>query len=434
MTNNLMKKTMILAAALLACQGATANSFSENFEKNFADSTLRIDYIEAGNNNESHIFLAGQKKMNGWAGRRHNLSRVPYEGNGTVTVCDSLTGDTIYRQSFSTLFREWQDTDEARTTSRSFENSMLVPLPRRAALITTELLDNRHRRVASNTHLYSPADILVAPVVNPDPAPWHYIHRGGDPKKAIDIAILAEGFTPDEMEAFNAKAAETVEALFSHSPFKDRRNDFNIAVVETPSRDSGVSVPRDNDWKETAFGSAFDTFYSDRYLTSARVFDIMDAAAHVPFEHIIILANSDTYGGGGIYNSYELNTTGHDQFRPVVVHEFGHSFGGLADEYFYEDDVMEDSYPLDIEPWEPNITTLVDFKSKWELLLKEGTPVPTPESDADKYPTGVYEGGGYSFKGVYRPADHCRMRDNFAPDFCKACAAAINRLIDFYTK
>ena len=103
-------------------------------------------------------------------------------------------------------------------------------------------------------------------------------------------------------------------------------------------------------------------------------------------------------------------------------------------EYFYEDDVMEDSYPLDVEPWEPNITTLVDFKSKWELLLKEGTPVPTPESDADKYPTGVYEGGGYSFKGVYRPADHCRMRDNFAPDFCKACAAAINRLIDFYTK
>ena len=418
--------------ALLLAQGAAASVVSEEFSRNFADSTLRIDCIVAGNDSVSQVFLARQKKLKGWAGRRHNLAEIPYVGNGIVTVCDSLSGDTIYRHSFSTLFREWQSTDEARTTSKAFENSFLVPLPRRAALITVELLDNRHERVASNTHLFSPDDILVEPAHNPAPAPYHYIHRGADPEKAIDIAILAEGFKADEMGAFNAKALEAMEALFSHEPFKSRREDFNIVVVETPSVDSGMSVPRENNWKNTAFNSNFDTFYSDRYLTTGNVFRIMDSIDHVPYEHIIILANSDVYGGGGIYNSYTLTTTGHDRFRPVVVHEFGHSFGGLADEYFYEGDVMEDSYPFDVEPWEPNITTLVDFDSKWKPLLKEGTPVPTPVEKAKKYPVGVYEGGGYSFKNIYRPADHCRMRDNDTPDFCPACRRAIDTLIDFY--
>ena len=423
-----MRKIVLIAICAVCAAGLSARGFEEAF----ADSTLRVDYIVGGDAATSHILLAKQKKFAGWAGRRHNLDKVPYIGNGTVTVCDSLTGDTLYRQSFSTLFQEWQATDEAKSTQRSFEASFLVPLPRRAALITTELLDNRHRTVASNTHLYSPADILVSQANNPNPAPFHYIHRGGEPEKAIDVAILAEGFTSEQMPQFNAKAREAMDALFSHEPFASHKDDFNIVVVETPSVDSCMSVPRRNEWRSTAFGSQFDTFYSDRYLTSGNVFDIFDAAEHVPFEHLIILANSDVYGGGGIYNAYTLTTTGHDKFRPVVVHEFGHSFGGLADEYFYDGDVMEDSYPTDVEPWEPNITTLVDFDSKWEPMLKKGTPIPTPIDEAERYPTGVYEGGAYSSKGVYRPADHCRMRDNDTPGFCPACQDAITRLIEFY--
>ncbi|MDE6430560.1 MAG: M64 family metallopeptidase, partial [Duncaniella sp.] len=159
--------------------------------------------------------------------------------------------------------------------------------------------------------------------------------------------------------------------------------------------------------------------------------DIHNAISGIPYEHIIILANTDEYGGGGIYNSYTLTTARHKNFRPVVVHEFGHSFGGLADEYFYEQE-QEESYPLDVEPWEPNITTLVDFDSKWKHLVKEETPVPTPEKSAAIYPVGVYEGGGYTFKGVYRPADRCRMRDNDWPVFCPACEEALANLIDFY--
>lgn len=157
--------------------------------------------------------------------------------------------------------------------------------------------------------------------------------------------------------------------------------------------------------------------------------------AGIPYEHIIILANTHEYGGGGIYNHYTLTTAHNDNFEPVVVHEFGHSFGGLGDEYFYENDPLATStYPTDIEPWEPNLTTLNNFDSKWKHLLKKGTPIPTPIEQKDKYPLGVFEGGGYVFHGVFRPADDCRMRTNTCKDFCPACAHAIENIINFYTK
>ena len=152
----------------------------------------------------------------------------------------------------------------------------------------------------------------------------------------------------------------------------------------------------------------------------------------VDAEHIIVLANTDTYGGGGIYNSYTLTAAGNEFFEPVVVHEFGHSFGGLADEYFYENDVMSETYQLDVEPWEQNITTLVDFDSKWRDMLEAGTDIPTiPGISTAK--TGVFEGAAYSTKGIYRPADYCRMRTNDVDGFCSVCRRAIERLILYYT-
>ncbi len=160
-----------------------------------------------------------------------------------------------------------------------------------------------------------------------------------------------------------------------------------------------------------------------------------NALAGIPYEHIIILANTDEYGGGGIYNSYTLTTARHPMFRPVVVHEFGHSFGGLGDEYFYETaDIFAETYPLDIEPWEQNITTLVEFAIKWSDMVTVGAPTRTAPDDADKYPVGVYEGGGYASKGVYRPVDVCRMRNNTVKAFCPVCQRAITRMIEFYCK
>lgn len=423
-------KTYALPAALLMAATASAADFNTNF----ADSTLRIDYIMAGNATTSHVFLDRQTKSPQWAGRRHHLSELPYAGNGCITVVDSVSGDTIYRTSFSTLFNEWQSTPEAQETSRSFQNTFLVPLPRKTAKITIDMYNQRHDLVATNTHYYRPGDILVGRrAVKPNP--YKVIHQGGPSDKAIDVAILAEGYTEEEMPIFFEKAQAVVDAMFTHEPYKSRQADFNFIAVASPSESSGVSVPLKDDWKSTPFNSHFSTFYSDRYLTTNSVSLIHDALQGIPYEHIIVLANSPVYGGGGIYNSYTLTTANHDNFAPVVVHEFGHSFGGLADEYFYENEVMKDSYPTDVEPWEPNITTLTNFDDKkWGSLLAKDTPVPTPVELKEKYPAGVYEGAAYSFKGIYRPADECRMRNNTWPAFCPGCQLALTRLIDFYTK
>ena len=208
------------------------------------------------------------------------------------------------------------------------------------------------------------------------------------------------------------------KVLFSYEPFRSMKGKFNIVAVASPSTDSGVSVPREKSVERDGGSFYFRyLFYSDRYLTTSRGKSLSTMHWLVsPYEHIIILANTDVYGGGGIYNSYTLTTAHHPMFKPVVVHEFGHSFGGLADEYFYEDDVMTDTYPLDVEPWEQNISTQVNFASKWKDMLPSDTPIPTPIAERKKYPVGVYEGGGYSAKGIYRPAYDCRMKTNGYPD------------------
>ena len=179
------------------------------------------------------------------------------------------------------------------------------------------------------------------------------------------------------------------------------------------------------------------TFYSPRYLTSNSLHLIHDTLAGIDYEHLIILANTDTYGGGGIYNFYTLTTAHNPFFKPVVVHEFGHSFGALADEYFYEHgDVIDSMYQSNIEPWEQNITALVDFGSKWQDMLPKGTKIPTEATQEreESYTVGVYEGAGYLTKGLYRPSVVCRMRDNTATQFCPVCQRAIERIIIYNTE
>ena len=318
---------------------------------------------------------------------------------------------------------------------RSFENVYLLPFPKRLADVSVELLDNRGAVKARLRHRVDPSDILIRRTDSLPAAPHRYIARGGAPDDCIDVAIVAEGYTETEMEAFYADARAATEAIFAHEPFKSLKGRFNVVAVATPSAESGVSRPKQGSWRRTAFGSHFDTFYSDRYLTTLRLRTLHDALAGIPYEHIIILANTDQYGGGGIYNSYVLSSTRHAQFLPVVVHEFGHSFAALADEYAYDDEYSP-MYPDGIEPWEQNITTLTRFDAKWADLVPAGTPVPTPpvKSDDGRFSkVGLYEGAGYRSRGVYRPCTDCRMRTNTAPEFCPVCRRAIERLVRYYT-
>ena len=425
-----MKKHILFLLCLIAVSSTRAQVFADHF----ADKTLRVDYIFNGNASGQAICLNGLSALPTWAGRKHHLAELPLQGNGQIVMRNAASGKTIYTTSFSSLFQEWLETDEARNVTKGFENTFLLPYPLQPVEIEITLLDPRRNVRASMKHIVHPNDVLIEQKGNSHITPHKYLLHNDSPEKCIDVAILAEGYTLQEMQTFYEDADIACKSIFDHEPFKSMKKRFNVVAVASPSTDSGVSVPRLNEWKHTAFGSHFSTFYSDRYLTTSRVKAIHDALAGIPYEHIIILANTEEYGGGGIYNSYTLTTAHHPMFRPVVVHEFGHSFGGLADEYFYDNDVMTDTYPLDIEPWEQNISTQVDFAAKWKDMLSENTPVPTPAEVSENYPTGVYEGGGYSAKGIFRPAENCRMRTNEYPAFCPVCQRALRRIIEFYTE
>ena len=413
-----MRKVILLI--LFALTGTTIEA--QNFNEFFTDNTLRIDYTFAGNKQEQHIAVDQLNAIPKWYGKRQHLSELPVEGNGQITVRTHSTGKVIYRNSFSTLFQEWLSYDESKSISRSFENVFLVPMPKDTVEVTLELRDNRRQVMASLTHQVVPTDILIRHIGEKDVTPYITLQQAADTNRCIHLAFIAEGYTKDEMATFIKDADTAVEAMFEHEPFKSMRDRFNIIAVEAPSAESGTSEPAKGIWKNTALHSHFDTFYSDRYLTTLHLKDLHNWLAGTPYEHIIVLVNSSKYGGGGILNSYNLTSTHHLYYKPVVVHEFGHSFCGLADEYAYEQEDIP-MYPHDIEPWEPNITTKVDFAKKWQDMLHQ----------KDKA-IGLYEGAGYSLKGVYRAYPDCRMRTNQNPEFCKVCQRALIRLINFYTK
>ena len=401
--------------------------------------TLRLDYIFSGTDKTQEIALDEMYSFDGWAGRTVNMDKAPLRGNGQISLTDKASGQVLYVQSFSTLFQEWQTTEEATRVRKSFENVFLVPMPAARVVVKVELYNFRGGVSASLVHEVDPSDIMIRTI--PQEAAEHtYILKGGSPAECIDVAILAEGYTAEEMPVFYEDARKAVEAILSHDPFGQYKDSFNFVAVGLESEESGISEPGKGDWKNTALGSHFSTFYMDRYLTTLRIKNLHNRLAGIPYEHIIILANTDTYGGGGIYNSYTLTTAHHSAFAPVVVHEFGHSFAGLADEYYYDDQFVEYYYP-DCEPWEQNITTLYDFGSKWESQLPRTVAVPTPvpveqiwAEDGNGYPAlvGVYEGAGYQSKGVYRPYPDCRMKTNSPKAFCPVCQRAITNLIDFY--
>ena len=381
------------------------------------DQTLRVDYMFSGTDKSVEISLDELSRFDGWAGRRTNLTEVPVRGNGQICMTDVQTGDTLYRMSFSTLFQEWQTTEEATKVRKSFENVFLLPMPTTKAKVNVHLYDFFGNIVASLNHIVDPSDILIRQL-KPIAPEHRYLLKSGTPQEKIDVAIVAEGYTAEEMDMFYADAQTAMEAILKHEPFGQYRDRFNFVAVGLESHDSGVSVPGEGDWKDTALKAHFNTFYMDRYLTTLRLKNMHDKLCGVPYEHIVILANTDTYGGGGIYNSYTLTTAHHPAFKPVVVHEFGHSFAGLADEYYYDDQYVEYYYP-GTEPWEQNITTLADFESKWKDMLDAG--------EAE-----LLEGAGYQSKGVYRPAKDCRMHTNRPDSFCPVCQRAIARIIEFY--
>ena len=410
-----MKKLLIITTLIYCVICANAQRFDDYFD----DRTLRLDYSFSGNNTLTNIYVDELVSLPRWYGRRERLAELPLRGNGQITVRSKADSTVIYRHAFSTLFQEWLATDEAKHTQKSFENVFLIPFPKDTIDITVELYDYHDRTIASMTHTVVPTDILIRKAGERSVTPYDVLHPAADTTCCIRIAFVAEGYTADEMDLYLDHCRQAIGSLFRHEPFRSLQDRFNIIALKSASEESGTSEPSKGIWRNTALGSHFDTFYSDRYLTTLHLKRLHDVLAGTPYEHIIILVNTGHYGGGGIYNSYNLSYTGGKQFLPVVVHEFGHSFGGLGDEYAYGDD--DPMYFADTEPWEPNLTTRPTAPVKWDNLIQQGK-------------AGLVEGGGYLKKGVWRGCENCRMRTNEEPEFCPVCQQALTRLIDFYTK
>lgn len=424
-----MKTSCVFVLAMLLL-GGVCNAQNE-FDTFFVKKSLRIDFALTGNATTQQAAIQQLREEPVWGGPVKNLEDPFNYGGYYVNVYDAESGRKIYSRGFNTLFEEWRTTDQAKSETQAWNNSVSVPFPKKPVQIEICARD----KADMNFHpllkqLVDPKSIFI------DRSPLKKnkvveILSNGDSSNKADLVFLAEGYTEAEMDKFEADAKRFTKTLFDTPPFGKYKADFNVWAVCVPSQESGMDVSGDGVWKNTALNSGYYTFGIDRYLTSQDLKPIRDAVWDVPCDAIFILVNSDTYGGGGMYNFYAMSTANNELTSVVFVHEFGHSFAGLADEYFNSEVAYNDFYNLKYEPWEPNITTLVDFDKKWKDLLPKNTPVPTPLDDKFKDKTGVFEGGGYLSKGIYRPMDNCMMR-NYHP-FCPACQRGITQMINFLT-
>ena len=422
-----------LISFAIICLSLNFSVKAQSFSDFFTDKACRVDFHFCGNVRETAVFLDKIKQEPFWGGRRGHLSTDLNLGDFRFRVLDSLSNQQIYVDGFSALFHEWQSTSEAQKTSKSFEQTIQFPFPQHAVNLIIEKRIDFDKWQELFRYSLSPTDKLIQKTI-PKAVPIKIISKTATPTKAIDIAVIAEGYSANEQQKFYKDAQKLAENLLTHEPFTKYKNRINIYAVAATSEQSGISLSKESGWKNTVVGSHFYTFYEPRYLTTKNSFELRDLAALVPYDAIYVLANTSTYGGGGIYNFYALTAADNKLATQVTVHEFGHSFAGLADEYFYDKDVLDGTYDIKKEPWEPNITSLVQFDKKWKSELLPETVVPTPKIDSIKTKIGAFEGAGYLIKGMYRPCYDCRMRTNKAPEFCPVCKKAIERMTLFLTE
>jgi len=422
-----MKTKFILSLlSLILCVPAFAQI---DFNKYFENKTLRIDFALSGNAQTQSAAIIQLREEPVWGGPIKNLIDKFNYGGYYVNIYDKGSNKLIYSRGFNTLFEEWRTTKEAETETQSWTNCAVTPFPKSKVVVELTARDKKDMQFHSLLKMdVDPASIFIDRGKLKENKIYQ-IQNNGDSNEKVDLVFIAEGYTADQQEKFVADAKRFTEALFATSPYTSHRSDFNVWAVELVSEESGTDISGKGVFKNTALNTGYYTFGLDRYLTTRDIKSIRDAVWNVPCDAIFLLINASTYGGGGMYNFYAGGTADNERTPMVFTHEFGHSFAGLADEYFSSTVAYQDFYNLKYEPWEPNITTLVNFESKWKDLLPAGTPIPTPLTGQYKDKVGVFEGGGYISKGIYRPMDHCMMRD-YAP-FCPACSRAIVRMIDF---
>ncbi len=404
-----------------------------DFDKYFTDKVLRFDYMLAGNSQKTVVYPVGMKEEPFFGGSKTQLTDPFNYGNLKYEVFDAADNILIYSRGFCTLYQEWQSTAEAKVMERSFYEVATMPFPKNKVRFVLSMRGRNGLFSKLYETAVDPTDYFIRKE-KPVNVSFTKVYDAGDPATSVDLAFIAEGYTATEMGKFREDVKKMADILFAEAPFDEFKDKLNIYAVEAVSVESGTDIPGEKTFVNTALNSSFYTFDLDRYLTTQDIKSVNDYAAVVPHDNIIVLINSNKYGGGGVYNYYSGTTAGHQLSPKVFIHEFGHGFAGLADEYYSSEVAYEEFYPLNVEPWEPNITTMVNFDSKWKKLIAKETPIPTPAEEKYSNVTGLFEGGGYSAKGIFRSEQECRMKSNSPKGYCSVCRDAVKKMIEFYTK
>ena len=441
--------------------------------------TLRVDYYHTGNA-DTEIFSLDRvvREPLPWPGNMAQPIDHTLRGKYAFEVVDPESGDIAWSRSFSSIYGEWETTGEARQMNRTFHESVRFPDPDRPLDLVLKKRGADQLFAEVWRIRIDPADYLVHEEAAQYADKVVEIERNGDPATKVDLLLLGDGYTAEEHDDFIAKARELTEALFATSPFRERRSDFNVWALAPPAARSGVSRPSTRTYRETPFGATYDAFRSERYVLTYENKAWRSIASSAPYDFVEILTNTEVYGGGGIYGLYSTAAANSEWAPYLFIHEFGHHFAGLADEY-YTSSVSYEAPDTIVEPYEPNVTALLNPEDlKWRHLVEPDTPVPTPwpkeayeehslayqerrrKMREDNVPEaemnalfrrnqeivegmfsraehrdeiGAFEGANYQAEGFFRSELNCIMftRSTF---FCKVCADAIEEVIDEYTK
>ncbi|MFC1725201.1 M64 family metallopeptidase [candidate division KSB1 bacterium] len=407
-----------------------------NFDNYFINKTMRFDFFHTGTRNSEIISFDKIKMEPYWSGSKNDLIDKTNFGKYIFKIFDVESNQLLFSQGFCSVFGEWQTTTEAvYNLTRTFHESVLFPFPKKKVKLEIYTRDKANYFKSIYYRIIDPDWILIKKDIKYTNFKVVDIINNGDPDKKVDILILGDGFTKAELPALKKAADEKVDNLFSTEPFKSNKKNFNVRLIESVSEESGIDQPNRNIFKNSILDCSFDAFELDRYVLTYANEKLRDIAANAPYDYICIIANSPIYGGGGIFKLYSISTLDQKRKFFLFVHEFGHQFAGLGDEYFSSAVAYNEFYPTDVEPWEVNLTALHDKKNvKWKGMIPEGTPVPTPDEEKYNNIVGVFEGGGYASKGIFRPFINCIMRTSQVTEFCPVCRSGLQEVIDRYSK
>lgn len=378
----------------------------------FEAKTLRIDLEHRGNQRQESYQVRALVLEGPWAGsRKKRLDPYDY-GAHRFEIRDAASGALLYSRGYSSLFGEWATTREAKKHTKSFSESVRIPLPKAAfelAIYTRQRSGKLARVMQTRLDPKSPrvkAWTRSPGVIAKD------LHISGPLHRKLDILIIGDGYAKNNQAKFFADAKRFSRVLLENPTFGAHKDKLNLRALFAPSATSGVSEPRKGRVLNTPLGLSFNTFDSPRYLMTSQNLKLRQIAAHAPYDALYLMANTSRYGGGGIYNLYSTFPSDNEYDAYVFIHEFGHSFGGLGDEYYDSNVSYDDSefYPKGVEPWEPNLTRFLKRQIKWKALLDQGVPIPTPNLAKYDGRVGLSEGAGYTAKGMYRPQLNCKMK------------------------